>query len=326
MERTSLALVIAAPGVVKLSEVSVAEPGPGEVTIRADYSGISTGTDRWTAQGRFDWGSSRFPLVPGYQKAGSVIAAGEGAEAWVGRTVFAAPACHFGGAAAQSGGHSEYSNHRLEHVYALSGRPDARLSLGISVQVGYNAAHRIQPDRVKRVVVIGDGIIGLSAAQAALQREFEVAVVGHHDDRLAIARAFGAAAIGGAESAAEEVAAFRPEAIIDTIQTAESFEIVINSLPADYGQVVYSGFTPGMPDAWASMTRLQQRSITAHFQSGWTRERLSTVLERIENDELGMSRVPVAQFGVDRAEQLFTDLIGGVRVPVASVIRWRDEE
>ncbi|MBO0813091.1 MAG: hypothetical protein J2P23_13750, partial [Microlunatus sp.] len=87
-------------------------------------------------------------------------------------------------------------------------------------------------------------------------------------------------------------------------------------------QVVYSGFTPGTPDAWASMTRLQQRSITAHFQSGWTRERLATVIRCIETDEFGLTKIPPAQFGVDQAEQLFTDLISGQRVPVASVICW----
>lgn len=318
--------MIAAEGVAELSEVGVAEPARGEVTVRADYSGVSTGTDRWTAQGRFDWGSARFPLVPGYQKAGLVVQAGEGAEDWVGRFVFAASACDFGGAAAQSGGHSEYSNHRLEHVYALSGRPDARLALGISIQVGYNAAHRIQSDRVRRVVVIGDGIIGLSGALAGIQRGFEVAVVGRHEDRLAIARDVGAAAIGSGPSAVDDVMVFQPEAIIDTIQSADSFGIVIDSLPSDYGQVVYSGFTPGRPDAWASMTRLQQRSITAHFQSGWTRERLRRVLACIENDEIGISRIPVAQFGPDRAERVFADLIGGARVPLASVIRWRPDE
>jgi bacteriochlorophyllide a dehydrogenase len=326
VERTSRALVITGEGVAALSEVKVVEPGPGEVTVRAIYSGVSTGTDRWTAQGRFDWGSSRFPLVPGYQKVGSVVDAGDGAEDWVGRVVFAASACDFDGTTAQSGGHSEFSNHRLEHVYALSGPADARLSLGISVQVGYNAAHRIQSDRVRRVVVIGDGIIGLSGALAAIERGFEVAVVGRHDDRLSIASDAGAAAIGPGGSAVEEVKAFHPEAIIDTIQTADSFGMVIDSLPSDYGQVVYSGFTPGLPDAWASMTRLQQRSITAHFQSGWTPERLRRVLECIENDEIGISRIPIAQFGSDHAEQLFTDLIGGAAVPLASVIRWRNDE
>lgn len=326
MERASRAVVIAAAGVAELSEVSVAEPGPGEVTVRAHYSGVSTGTDRWVAQGRFDWGSSRFPLVPGYQKVGFVVQAGEGAERWIGRAVFAAPARDFGRVAAQSGGHSAYSNHSLEQVYALSGPPDARLSLGISIQVGYNAAHRIQAEPVRRVVVIGDGIIGLSGALAAIQRGFEVAVVGRHQDRLAIARDVGAVPIGSGESAVEEVKGFAPEAIIDTIQTADSFGIVIDSLPSDYGQVVYSGFTPGMPDAWASMTRLQQRSITAHFQSGWTRERLGRVLECIENDEIGTSRIPVTEFGPNRAERMFSDLIAGERVPLASVIRWKDDE
>jgi len=326
-------VVITAAGVAELAEVTVAAPGPGEVTVRAEFSGVSTGTDRWTAQGRFDWGTARFPLVPGYQKVGVVVDAGVGAEDWIGRAVFAASAHDFGDAAAQSGGHAEYSNHPLEHVYALRqaqgseqgrGSFDPRLSLGISIQVGYNAAHRIQPARVRRVAVIGDGIIGLSAALTAIGLGYQVAVVGRHEDRLAIATGAGAIAIDSS-SAVEDVKAFTPEAIIDTIQTDASFVIVINALPRDYGQVVYSGFTPGMPDAWASMTILQQHSITAHFQSGWTRERLARVLESIENDETGFSRIPVAQLGVDQAGAFFTDLIGGERIPPASVINWRSE-
>ncbi|QGN34341.1 FAD-dependent oxidoreductase [Microlunatus sp. Gsoil 973] len=324
MSRTGRAVVITAPGVGALSTVSLGDPGPGEVTVRAEYSGVSTGTDRWTAQGRFDWGSSHYPLVPGYQKVGYVVAAGEGAEDWTGRAVFAASARDFEDTASQSGGHAEFSNHPLEHVYALAGAPEPGLSLGISVQVGYNAAHRIQPARVRRVAVIGDGIIGLSAALSALQLGYRVAVIGRHQDRLATATEAGAAAIDSGASTVEAVTEFRPEAIIDTIQSPDSFDIVIKTLPTDYGQVVYSGFSPGMPDAWASMTRLQQRSITAHFQSGWTRERLATVITCIEADEFGFSNVPLAEFDVDHAEQLFGRMIAGKRVPFASVIRWRN--
>lgn len=322
MGRTSRAVVVPARCVAELSEVTVPDPGPGEVTVRAVYSGVSTGTDRWIARGQFDWGSSRYPLIPGYQKVGFVVQAGEGAEGWMGRAVFAATARDFGGTTAQSGCHAEYSNHSLEHVYALAGPPSPRLSLGISAQVGYNAAHRIQPSRVRRVAVVGDGIIGLTSALTAIDLGFEVAVVGRHQDRLKIIADAGAAVIGSGASVVEETSAFGPEVIVDTIQTGDSFEIVINALPSDYGQVVYSGFTPGMPDAWASMTRLQQRSITAHFQSGWTRERLATVIECIETDEFGFSKIPIAKFGIDDAERLFRDLIAGERVPLASVIHW----
>lgn len=323
--RTSRGVVNTAPGVVELSEVTVGKPRPGEVTVRARYSGVSTGTDRWTVQGRFDWGSSRYPLVPGYQKVGHIVAAGEGAEDWVGRAVFAASARDFESTCAQSGGHAEYSNHSLEHVYALSGSPEPGLSLGISAQVGYNAAHRIQPAHVRRVAVIGDGIIGLSGALTAIQVGYQVAVVGRHEDRLKIAAEAGASAIASDASVVEEVTAFGPQAIIDTVQSPDSFDIVLNALPSDYGQVVYSGFTPGMPDAWASMTLLQQHSITAHFQSGWTRERLATVIKCIETDEFGFSKIPLARFGIDHAERLFTDLISGERVPLASVIDWGSE-
>lgn len=315
-------MLIAAAGVAKLSTVTVADPRPGEITIRAAYSGVSTGTDRWTAQGRFDWGSARYPLVPGYQKVGYVVDAGNGAEDWLGRAVFAATARDFADATAQSGGHAEYSNHLLEHVYHLSGPPRPELSLSISAQVGYNAAHRIQPARVRRVVVVGDGIIGLSGALTALGLGYQVAVVGRHDDRLAVAADAGAAPIASDSSVVEQVTDFAPQAIIDTIQSPESFNIVINTLPTDYGQVVYSGFTPGMPDAWASMTRLQQRSITAHFQSGWTRERLATVITAIEDDSFGFSRIRPAEFVGDHADRLFADLIAGAGVPPASVIHW----
>jgi 2-desacetyl-2-hydroxyethyl bacteriochlorophyllide A dehydrogenase len=320
---TSSALVVVRPGAVELAEVGVREPAPNEVIIRAEYSGISTGTDRWVAQGRFDWGVAEFPLVPGYQKAGYVVQAGDGDQAWIGRPVFAASARDFIGVAAGSGGHAQYSNHALDQVYALSGPPSPLLALGVSVQVGYNAAHRIQRDRVRRVAVIGDGVIGVSGALAALDRGFDVAVVGHHDDRLDVARQAGGTGLTG-NSVAADLAAFGPEAIIDTVQSADSFELVIHTLPADYGQVVYSGFTPGLPDAWASMTRLQQRSITAHFQSGWTRERLAKVLQTIEDDETALHQLPVSQIPADHCRQAFDDLITGAQVPLASVIRWSD--
>lgn len=325
MGRASRVLVVVGPGAVELSEIRVPEPGPNEVTVRAEYSGVSTGTDRWVAQGRFDWGNADFPLVPGYQKAGYVVQAGDGAAGWIGRPVFAASARDFAGVAAGSGGHAEYSNHVLEQVYALSGPPSALLALGVSIQVGYNAAHRIQPDRVRRVAVIGDGVIGMSGALAAIERGFDVAVVGHHDDRLDVARLAGGLGLSG-DSVAADLAAFGPETIIDTVQSAQSFELVIDTLPADFGQVVYSGFTPGLPDAWASMTRLQQRSITAHFQSGWTRARLEKVLQSIESGESALNQLPVSQVGVERCEQAFADLIAGTHVPLASVIRWSEGE
>jgi bacteriochlorophyllide a dehydrogenase len=201
LDQSTSALVAKAPGEIELAELQVPDPGPGEVVVQSAYSGISTGTDRWLIQGKFDWGAPPFPIVPGYQKSGHVVAVGEGVEEWMGRPVVATKARHFGGANAGSGSHSQFSTHQIEFVYALAGSPTPELALAVSAQVGYNAAHRIDASRAARVVVIGDGIIGLSGVLSAINRGFEVGIVGRHADRLNIARSAGALPVhSGAEA------------------------------------------------------------------------------------------------------------------------------
>src|ERR1700722_15689522 len=70
------AVVLDADDQFRLAEVAEPAPGPGEVAIRVAYAGIQWG-DVLIRDGHFP---SQRPFVPGFEAAGQVIAAGDGAE------------------------------------------------------------------------------------------------------------------------------------------------------------------------------------------------------------------------------------------------------
>ena len=142
--------------------------GHDEVLIRTEFSGVSTGTDRWVMQGRFTWRPIIYPLVPGYQRVGTRGEEGSDVEGFaVGQLVAATRGTGLQGVECASGAHTRWASLlRLRYMMRLASILRAG-SLFVSAQVGVNAASRISSARGRRVVVVGDGIIGASAALAA---------------------------------------------------------------------------------------------------------------------------------------------------------------
>jgi Zn-dependent alcohol dehydrogenase len=68
-------VVLAAPGEVALEEIDVAEPGPGEVRVRIEATGVCH-SDLHVIEND-GWGS-RLPVLLGHEAAGTVDAVGEG--------------------------------------------------------------------------------------------------------------------------------------------------------------------------------------------------------------------------------------------------------
>ena len=76
------------PEVLSLSEAAVPQPGPGQVRIRVKAVAVNP-IDAKIRSGRLDgFFPARFPVLPGWDVAGVVDAAGEGASAAVGDEVF----------------------------------------------------------------------------------------------------------------------------------------------------------------------------------------------------------------------------------------------
>jgi D-arabinitol dehydrogenase (NADP+) len=66
---------IEAPGRISVTLRPTPTPGPGEVLIRVERAGVC-GTDLHILHGRYEL--ARFPLTPGHEFAGTVVAVGEG--------------------------------------------------------------------------------------------------------------------------------------------------------------------------------------------------------------------------------------------------------
>jgi bacteriochlorophyllide a dehydrogenase len=317
------AIVVEQPGAVAIGPVTLADPGPHDVVIVTDHSGVSTGTDTWVMRGVFEWDALTFPLVPGYQRSGVVDATGSAATQWApGQRVAATRSVGLIGAAPHWGAHLAVAPSPQDEVFDAEGVDPVAASLFVSAQVGVNAASRIIGAPRTRVMIIGDGIIGSSGALAAHARGFDVVVIGRRPLRLAALTALGIAVIDS-RAEPDRIADFGAVAAIDTVQSDESFAYVIDVLPRSTGQVVYSGHTPDTGAAWANMTALQQRELTAHFVSGWTRERLIQTLALMRGGLLPVERLvgEVARTSGDAAA-LMQRVVSGELDATAAAIDW----
>lgn len=105
----TLAVVIEAPGKLALRQLAVAPMAESDLLVETEWSGISTGTEKLLWTGRMpDFPGMGYPLVPGYESVGRVVAAGPAASEFLQRRVFVPGAnCYleakglFGGAARQ---------------------------------------------------------------------------------------------------------------------------------------------------------------------------------------------------------------------------------
>jgi len=290
------------------------------VLIATHYSGVSTGTDTWVMRGVFEWDHLTFPLVPGYQRSGIVEDAAPGWER--GQRVAATRSVGLVGAAPHWGAHLAVAPSPRDEVFDAEGVDPVAAALFVSAQVGVNAASRITAPAGSRVMVIGDGVIGSSGALAAVERGFDVLVIGHRRWRLDALAELGIPVLDS-HTDADRIPDFEPVAAIDTVQSDASFGYYIDLLPRSTGQVVYSGHTPDTAVAWASMTTLQQRELTAHFVSGWTRERLTRTLQLMREGALPIERL-VGQVAGSESEvgSLMRRVVAGELEPTAAAIDW----
>ena len=125
----------------------------------------------------------------------------------------------------------------------------AVLPLGDVFATGYHGVVNAGVGHGDTVVVLGDGAVGVCAVQAAALRDAEyVVLVGHHDDRLAIAGANGAthtinAKTTDAVEAVKNLTGGRgADAVVETISSNASLDRALASV-RDGGQVAVLGMS-----------------------------------------------------------------------------------
>ncbi|KPF59139.1 2-desacetyl-2-hydroxyethyl bacteriochlorophyllide A dehydrogenase [beta proteobacterium AAP51] len=174
------AVVLEQPEHLKLTTLPLTAPGDGDVVVNIDFSGISTGTERLLWNGRMPmFPGMGYPLVPGYESVGRIVAAGSLARHRVGERVFVPGArCYgevrglFGGAASKV----VVGDDKVIPISETLGREAVLLALAATayhtVARGGKQAPCVAPD-----LIVGHGVLGRLLARMVVAAGFEAPTV-----------------------------------------------------------------------------------------------------------------------------------------------------
>jgi len=214
------------PSALTLHEVPVPKPGPHEVLIAIDTAGIGS----WDASIRDgSWrkpGRPRFPLVPGVDGAGVVVAKGARVRRiQLGDRVYA---YEFGNR--QGGFYAEFAAAAAEHVNRVPKGLDLR-DAGAVAATGLTALQGI--DRLelrpgRTVLIFGaSGAVGTMAVQFAVQRGADVLATASGAEATRLVRTLGAHRVIDARRAesADRLRKFAPDGLDGVLALAGGDEL-----------------------------------------------------------------------------------------------------
>lgn len=173
--KTSRAIVIERPHDARLREIKLTEPKADAYVCQTLFSAISTGTDMKTYKGMQHPEQCYYPLVPGYETAGIVVAKGPDArtDLQIGNRVMINECRQYGDVCAAWGGGSEYTikdsfttNNQFDYSVKI---PDnvtyEQAVLAYLACVPLKGISRLTLRPHETIVVIGAGMVGVSAVQ-----------------------------------------------------------------------------------------------------------------------------------------------------------------
>ena len=161
----ALAVVLSSPETLSVSRLALTPPGDADVVVDIAWSGISTGTERLLWQGRMPpFPGMGYPLVPGYESVGQIVASGPDLQHRIGETVFVPGATCFGEVRGLFGGAA--SRLVIPSVRAMAIDP-ALGERGVLLALAATAQHAIVGE-VLPDLIVGHGVVGRLLARLVL--------------------------------------------------------------------------------------------------------------------------------------------------------------
>jgi 2-desacetyl-2-hydroxyethyl bacteriochlorophyllide A dehydrogenase len=321
--------VVERPGSLALSERPLLTPGPGEVVVSPAFNGLC-GTDVELRNGDVDPAFVRYPLTLGHEWSGVVEAVGSGVDGvapgdrCVAECIIPCGVCDSCRAGAtnvcrtyaelgftQEGGASDQVLVPARLVHVLSADvPLLDAALVEPTSVVMRGLEKATPTPGERVLVIGDGTIGLLAAHlAGLWSPAEVVVLGRRSEQEALARAVGATSFSTDDSVAEGFdfvieAAGVPDAMARAVGAARrGGRVLLLGLPP-------TGRTLELP---ADLLVNNDLTLTASF--GYTSGAWNRVVQLLDSGRIEPGRIVTHRFALAQYEAAFAALaaVGGER-------------
>lgn len=177
----TIGVVMDGPERLVLARLDLDEPTTGDLVVDIGWSGISTGTERLLYTGRMPpFPGMGYPLVPGYESVGQVIAAGADTGRRVGETVFVPGARCFGPVRGLFGGAAG----RLVVPAARAHGIDAGWAQdGVLLALAATAFHAVADGPRQPDLIVGHGVLGRLLARIAVANGAEPIVWETNADR-----------------------------------------------------------------------------------------------------------------------------------------------
>lgn len=159
------AVVFEQPGRIGLLALDVADPSDGDVVVQSIWSGISAGTEKLLYEGRMPaFPGMGYPLVPGYETVGRIVARGRDCPADLeGRLVFVPGARGYRDAAALFGASAATLVTAAERVIPID---EDLAQTGTLLSLAATAYHALTlPGMRMPELVVGHGIVGRLTAR-----------------------------------------------------------------------------------------------------------------------------------------------------------------
>lgn len=177
-----LASVITAPGRVVVDHVAQPEPGPGQVLIRMEGSGVcASSLPLWEGREWFHYPQA--PGAPGHEGWGRILALGEGVTGvQAGQRV----------AALTYRAHAEYDVADAGAVVPLPAALDGMPVPGEPLGCAFNIFRRSAIEAGQTVAIVGIGFLGALLTRMAVQAGARVIAISRRQFALDLARSCGA--------------------------------------------------------------------------------------------------------------------------------------
>jgi bacteriochlorophyllide a dehydrogenase len=328
---TTQAIVFPEPRRCVLEAVEVPPLGDGDVLLEVQFSALSPGTERWCLTGGLVVPGEKplaFPHVPGYQAAGVVREVGRSVKSFApGDRAFSrncsAPA---GWSGSWWGGHVGLHVAPEAAVIRLPEAVPTAAAAGLLLaQVGYNGASKPLVRPGDTAVVIGEGLVGLYAAQVLRHRGARVILSGLQGFRLELGRRFAADVVFDA-SRGDLAAHIRdrfPKGVDIVVETASTQATVRlgAGLLRHGGHLVLNGFYPP-PHNMLDWHWLRGKELTVHCPNSRTRERLEATLALVSSGELHIMELVTHELPLAEAPRAYGMLLDPKAEFLGVNIRW----
>ena len=294
----ALAVVLNRPEDLSVSRLVLTPPGDADVVVAIAWSGISTGTERLLWQGRMPpFPGMGYPLVPGYESVGQIIAAGPDNAHRVGQTVFVPGATCFGKIRGLFGGAAS----KLIVPAARAMPIDPTLGeRGVLLALAATAQHAIAGDTLPDLIV-GHGVVGRLLARLVLAAGGASPIIWETDPQ----RMEGATGYQVIHPDADQRRDYR--CICDASGDSGLLDTLVGRL-ASGGEIVLAGFYAERLSFAFPMAFMKEARLRIAAQ--WQPADLETVRRRIADGTLSLDGLITHRMAATEAEAAYRTAFG----------------